>query len=73
VGHVARKEDKINVIKVSVGKHEEKKPLGTSRRKRDINIRMDFEEIRCDSVEWIHLAQVQWRALMNTAISPRVP
>jgi len=32
---------------------------------RIINIEMDLKEIRCGSVDWIHLAQdrVQWRAV----------
>jgi hypothetical protein len=32
------------------------------------NIRMDFREIQCEGVDWLHLAQdrEQWRTLLNT-------
>jgi len=32
-------------------------------------------EIRCEGVDWIHLAQDrdQWRALVNTVVELRVP
>jgi hypothetical protein len=39
------------------------------------NIKMDLEEIGCEVVDWIHLAQDrdQWRALVNTVMKFRVP
>jgi hypothetical protein len=39
------------------------------------NIKMDFREIGWDGMDWIDLAQDrnQWRALVNTVKSLRVP
>jgi hypothetical protein len=39
------------------------------------NIKMDLKEIRCESVDWIQLAQVikQWWALVNMVLNLWVP
>jgi hypothetical protein len=39
------------------------------------NIKMDLREMKWDGMDWIDLAQdrVQWRALVNTVMSLRVP
>jgi hypothetical protein len=39
------------------------------------NIKMDLEEIGCDGMDWIDLAQDrdQWRDLVNTVMNLRVP
>jgi hypothetical protein len=44
-------------------------------RKREDKIRIDLEEISCESVDWIQLAHDwdQWRALVNTVITLLVP
>jgi hypothetical protein len=36
---------------------------------------MDFREIGCEGVDWIHLAQDrdQWQAVVNTVMKLRVP
>jgi hypothetical protein len=34
-----------------------KRPLGSSRHRREGNIRMDLTEIRWKGVDWMHLAQ----------------
>jgi hypothetical protein len=38
------------------------------------NIEMDLRDIGCGGMDWIDLAQDrdQWRALVNTAMNPRV-
>jgi hypothetical protein len=58
-----------------VGKREGKTPLGSSRRRREDNIRMDLRDKAWGGVDWIDLAQDrnQWRALVNTVMNHRVP
>jgi hypothetical protein len=58
-----------------VGKSEGKRPLGRPRRRWVDNIKMDLREIGRDGINWIDLAQDgnQWRALVNTVMSLRVP
>jgi hypothetical protein len=54
-----------NACRILVGEPEGKRPLGRSRRRWVVNIKMDVREIGMD---WIELAQDrdQWRALVNT-------
>jgi hypothetical protein len=58
-----------------VGKPEGKRPLGRSRRRGVINIKMGLREIGWDGMDWIDLAQDrdQWRTLVNTVMNLRVP
>jgi hypothetical protein len=58
-----------------VRKPEEKRPLGTPRRRWVNNIRTDLREIEWDGMDWIDLAQDrdQWRALVNIVMILRVP
>jgi hypothetical protein len=64
-----------NAYRILVGKPEEKRSLGKSRRRWVDNIKMDLGEIGWDDRDWIDLAQdrVQWRALVNTVMNLRVP
>ena len=54
---------------------EKKTPLGTSRRKRDDNIKIDLQEVRWRSMDWIDLAQDRdrWRAFVKAVMDLRVP
>jgi len=45
VGHVARRGEGSGVYRVLVGKPEEKRPLGRSRRRWEDNIKMDLQEV----------------------------
>jgi hypothetical protein len=74
-GHVARKEEKRNAYRTLVRKPEEKKPLGTPRRRWVNNIEMDLRELGWDGVDWIDMARDwdQWRALVKTVLNLRVP
>jgi hypothetical protein len=58
-----------------VGKPAGKRPLGSPRRRREDNIKMDRREIGWGGVDWIDLAQDtdQWRALVNTVMNLQVP
>jgi hypothetical protein len=63
------------IYKVLMGKPEGKRPLGRPRRRREDNIKMDLQEERCESMDWIDLVQDRdrWRALMNVVMNLRVP
>jgi hypothetical protein len=67
--------EKRNAYRILVGKPEGKRPQGSPRRKWMYNIKMALGEIKWDDMEWIDLAQDrdQWRALVNTVMSLRVP
>jgi hypothetical protein len=72
-GYVARMEER-GVYRVLVGKPEGKRPLGKTRRRWDNNIRMDLQEVGCEGVDWIGLAQDRdsWPAIVNELINLRV-
>jgi hypothetical protein len=74
-GHVTRIGEKRNAYRILVGMPEGKRPLRRPRRRWVDNIKMDPREIGWDGMDWIHLAQIrdQWRALVNTVMSLRVP
>jgi hypothetical protein len=50
-----------------VGLPKGKIPLGEPRRRWVVNIKMDFGEIECGTVDWFGVTQVKdkWRAVMN--------
>jgi hypothetical protein len=74
-GHVARMEAKRNAYTVLVRKPEGKSPLRRPRRRLVDNIKIYFREIGCSDMDWIDLShdRDQWRALVNTVMSLRVP
>ena len=42
---------------VLVGKPEGKRPLGRTRHRWEDNIKMDLQEVGCEGMDWIKLAQ----------------
>jgi len=52
-GHVARMEERRAVYKVSVGKTEEKRPLGRPRLRWQYYIKMDLQAVGCGFKDWI--------------------
>jgi len=73
-GHVARMGEGRGVPVVLVGKPEGKRPLGRPRRRWEVNIKMDLQEVG-GGADWMELDQDRdrWRALMNTEMNLRVP
>jgi hypothetical protein len=45
------------VYRVLVWKPEGKRPFGKPRRRWDDDIKMDLQEVRCEGMDWINLAQ----------------
>ena len=70
-----RRWERREVCRVLVGKPEGKRPLGKPRRKWEDNIKMDLQEVRCEGVDWIELAQDRdrWRARVDAVMNLRVP
>jgi len=56
-GHVARMGEERVVYRVLVGKAEGKIPLGRPMRRWVDNIRMNLQEVGCEYMDWIGLAQ----------------
>ena len=74
-GHVARMEESRSALKILTGKPTGKRPLGRPRCRWEDNIRMDLEEIGFNARNWVDSAQDRnyWRALVNAALTLRVP
>ena len=74
-GHVARVGESRGVYRVLVGRPEAKRPLGRPRRRWEVNIKMDLQEVECEGMDWIDLAQDwdRWQALVNRLMNLRVP
>jgi hypothetical protein len=56
---------------VLLGKPERKRPLGRPRRRWEDNIKVDLQEVGCEDMDWIDVAQNRdrWRALVNAVIN----
>ena len=61
-------------IQVLVGKPGVKRPLGRPMHRWEDNIKMDLQEVGCDGMDWIKLAEDRdkWRALVNVVMDLRV-
>jgi len=66
-GHVAGMGERRGVYRVLIGKPEGKRPLMRPRRRWEDNIKMALQEVGCEGIDWIELAQDRdrWRALVN--------
>ena len=63
------------VYRVLVGKPEGKRPHGRPRCRWENNIKMDLQEVGCEGMDWINVAQDRdrWQALVNAVKNLRVP
>jgi len=69
-GHVAGMGKRRGVYRVLVGRSEGKRPLGRPRRRWEDNIKMDLQEVRCEGMDWIELAQDRdrWRVVVSAVM-----
>jgi hypothetical protein len=58
-------------FKILVRKPKGKGSFGRTRLRWDDNIKMDLKEIKCENVDWIHIAKhmMQKQALVNTIMN----
>jgi hypothetical protein len=58
------------VYRVLVGKPEGRRPLGRPRRRWEVNIKMDLQEVGGSCGDWMELAQDRdgWQALVGTVM-----
>ena len=56
-------------------KSEGKRPFGRPRHRWEDNSKMDLQEVGCEGMDWISMAQDKdrWRALVNTVMNLQVP
>ena len=73
-GYVARMEEGRSAFKILTGKPTGKRPLGRPRRRWEINIRMDLDEIGINAGNCVDSSQDRnyWRVLVNAALNLRV-
>ena len=72
--HVARMGEETGFYRVLVGKPQGKRPLGRPRHRWVDNIRMDLQEVGCEYMDCIGLAQDRdrWRTLVSAVMNLRV-
>jgi hypothetical protein len=59
------------IYTVLVGKPEGKRPLRRPRSKWDDNIKLDLQDVGCEGMDWIEVAEDRnrWRELVNAAMN----
>jgi len=63
------------VYRVLVRKSEGKTPLGKPRHRWEDNNKMDLQEVGCEGMDWIDVAQDRdrWQALVNAVMNRGFP
>ena len=71
---MARMVEETGVYRVLVGKPKGRRPLARPRRRCVDYIRMELQEVGCEFMDWIGLAQDRdrWRTLLSVVINLRV-
>jgi hypothetical protein len=66
--------EKRGICRVLVGKPEGKRPLGRPRHRWEDNIKINLQEVRCEGMDWIYLAQDRdgWQTFVNAVMNLRV-
>jgi len=66
--------DRRVLYSVLVRKPERKRPLGRPRRRCE-DIKMDLQEVGCEGMDWIDVAEDRdrWRSLVHAVMNFRVP
>jgi len=64
-----------SAYRILVGKPEEKRTHGRPRRRWEDNIKIELQEVGCEGMDWIDVAQDRdrWRALVNAVMYLRFP
>jgi hypothetical protein len=73
--HIVRIGERRDMYRVWVGKPEGKRPLGRPKHRREDNIKMDHQEVECEGMDWIELAEDRdrWRSRVNAVMNLLVP
>ena len=74
MGHVACMVERRGADRVLVGKPEGKRPLVRPRHRWRDNIKVNFQEVGWEDMDWIDLVQNRdsWRALVNAVMNLEV-
>ena len=72
---MARMDEERGVYRALVGKPEGRRQLRSPSRRWVDNIRMDLQEVGCEYMDWIGLAQDResWWTFVNAVMNIRVP
>jgi hypothetical protein len=74
-GQVERMGEGRGLYRGLLRKQEGKRPFERPRRRWEDNIKIDLQEVGCEGMEWIELAQDRdrWRALVTMVMNLQVP
>jgi hypothetical protein len=75
MGHAACMGERRGIYMVLVVKSEGKIPLRRPRHRWEDNIKVDLQEVGCEGMDWIELAQDRdrWQAIVKAVMNLRVP